>query len=77
MLLVGQHAQRQGAGRVGFSAPLLYRIAARANSPFNDVVAGGNRGYRATPGWDYATGWGSADVTRLADAVAADLRASR
>jgi kumamolisin len=77
MLLVGEHAQRQGAGRVGFSAPLLYRIAARANSPFNDVVAGGNRGYRATPGWDYATGWGSADVTRLADAVAADLRASR
>lgn len=74
MLLVGQHAQREGAGRVGYANPLLYRIAARPNSPFNDVTQGGNRGYRATPGWDYATGWGSPDVAALADAVVRELR---
>ena len=74
MLLVGQHARREGAGRVGFAAPLLYRIAARRDSPFHDVTAGGNRGYRATPGWDYATGWGSPDVERLAAAAVGDLR---
>jgi hypothetical protein len=77
MLLVGQHARRQGAGRVGFANPLLYRIAARRDSPFHDVTAGGNRGYRATPGWDYATGWGSPDVAALADSVVAELKRGR
>lgn len=77
MLLVAQHARREGAGRVGFSAPLLYRIAARRDSPFHDVTRGGNRGFRATRGWDYATGWGSPDVERLADAVVRELRRAR
>lgn len=74
MLLIGQHAQRERAGRVGYANPLLYRIAARRDTPFRDVRFGGNRGYRATPGWDYATGWGSPDVDALANAVVSELR---
>ena len=74
MLLVAQYAQRQGAGRVGFAAPLLYRLAARPDSPFHDVTLGGNRGYRAGPGWDFATGLGSPDVGALAARVVAALK---
>jgi subtilase family serine protease len=74
MLLVTAHARREGAGRMPYANPLLYRIAARRDSPFNDVTRGGNRGYRATRGWDYATGLGSPDVAALADRVVEDLR---
>jgi subtilase family serine protease len=75
MLLVTQDAARQGAGRVGFAAPLLYRLAARRDSPFHDVTLGGNRGYRAGSGWDFATGLGSPDVALLSARVVAALKA--
>jgi len=39
--------------------------------PFHDVTLGGNRYYDATPGWDFATGWGSPDVYNLATAAVA------
>jgi kumamolisin len=73
MLLVRQLAQREDAGRLGFVAPLLYRLGARRDSPYHDVTLGGNLHYRATKGWDFATGWGSPDVTKLAEQMVGEL----
>jgi kumamolisin len=74
-LLLREYAARRGR-RLGFLAPLLYRRGARRGraSPFHDVTGGGNRGYPATPGWDYATGWGSADLGDLARQLVPLLR---
>jgi kumamolisin len=52
---------------------VIYGIA---NSPsyktaFHDIVSGSNGRYRAGPGWDAVTGWGSPNVAALADAVIA------
>jgi len=55
--------------RVGFLNPTLYALGQRASSlsapPFHDVVEGTNLYYPATPGWDFATGWGSFDAAAL------------
>lgn len=67
-LLVDEYARQQGAGRLGFVAPLLYAIAGndRPARAFHDVTVGTNRYYPATHGWDFATGLGSPDVYALA-----------
>jgi kumamolisin len=71
MLLTRQLAQKEGVGRLGFIDPMLYSIASNnpANTVFHDITRGGNLAQQATPGWDYATGLGSPDVTALADAI--------
>ena len=72
MLLIEQYAERHGVKKLGFVAPALYDIAQHQNAAapsFHDVTIGGNRYYDCTPGWDYATGWGSPDVNNLARAV--------
>lgn len=76
MLLIRQYAQQQGAGKLGFVAPILYRLASTRQPypPFHDVVAGGNRYYRAGRGWDYATGLGSPNVWNLARDIVRDLK---
>jgi subtilase family serine protease len=74
MLLIGQKAQKENAGKLGFVAPILYELAAQKDSPFHDVVRGGNRYYDATQGWDYSTGLGSPDVAKLADRIVAFLK---
>lgn len=51
---------------VGFADPALYAIARSHPSVFHDVTGGDNLFYSAGPGWDYATGWGTPDVTKLA-----------
>jgi subtilase family serine protease len=74
MALVDQYSRKHGAGRIGFSPPLLYRLARERQPfpPYHDVVRGGDRYHNAGPGWDYATGLGSPDVWNLArDVVAA------
>src|SRR5439155_8756694 len=68
--LVQEYVRAQTGRRVPFLPPLLYRLAATRASPFHDVVVGGNRYYRATPGWDYATGLGTPDVAALAERIA-------
>jgi subtilase family serine protease len=72
MLLVRQYVAEEGGPEgLGYVNPLLYEIAREEGeaSPFNDVTRGGNRLHNATPGWDYSTGLGSADVFELAQAV--------
>jgi kumamolisin len=57
-----------------FVAPLLYRADALDPVAFYDVTLGGNRFYRAGPGWDYSTGLGAPDMARLAGDVVAGAR---
>ncbi|MBV9465501.1 MAG: S8/S53 family peptidase [Solirubrobacterales bacterium] len=77
MLLIEQYAARQRVGRLGYVNPILYALAASRQPypPFHDVTVGGNRFYRATVGWDPATGLGSPDVYNLARDVVGFLRA--
>ncbi|HXY54163.1 MAG TPA: S53 family peptidase [Nitrospirota bacterium] len=59
---------------VGYLNPLLYSLPA-ASGAFHDITAGnnditGNNGaYKAGPGWDACTGWGSPDGTKLLSAL--------
>lgn len=59
--------------RLGFLNPALYRLGAEASSlnpsPFHDVTSGDNLYYKATPGWDYTTGWGSFDGATFLSAL--------
>ena len=77
MILIGQLAAGQGVGPLGFVDPMLYDIASTStpNAIFHDVTRGTNLLRAAGPGWDYASGLGSPDVTALADAVVAYLQA--
>lgn len=53
-----------------FGKPLNPWLYESANSGiFNDVTVGDNSGYKATPGWDAATGLGSIDGTKLLNAI--------
>jgi kumamolisin len=58
----------QGIGKpVGFINPLLYQNTSA--SAFYDIVTGTNGVYRAGPGWDACTGWGSPDGAKLLGAL--------
>jgi kumamolisin len=59
-----------------FVAPLLYRSDGLDPAAFYDVTLGGDRYYRAGPGWDYSTGLGAPDMGRLAGDVIAEARGS-
>jgi len=54
----------QGIGKpVGYINPLLYQKTSA--SAFDDIVSGTNGAYKAGPGWDACTGWGSPDGVKL------------
>lgn len=57
----GIWARAQGArgGALGFAGPVIYREPASA---FHDIVVGANGAFPTTPGWDYDTGRGTADI---------------
>jgi subtilase family serine protease len=57
--------------RTGNVAPLFYKLGASASykADMHDVATGNNGagigpGYKATPNWDYTTGWGSVNGTK-------------
>jgi subtilase family serine protease len=72
----------QKAGRyLGFVNPAIYEISGDPHSraAFHDITAGDNTfvvppstviGYRAAPGWDPVTGWGSPDAQVLVPLLA-------
>ena len=75
--IADQYAHRD----LGFINPSLYRIARSASyrAAFHDVTTGDNTvrfgtvtvsGYRAAPGWDPVTGWGSPDAQVLVPLLA-------
>lgn len=73
-LAMGAYARIETARdmKLGFAGPLIYQLSSgAAPGPgqtivgFNDVTAGPNGLYEATPGWDYVTGLGSWDMQAL------------
>jgi subtilase family serine protease len=76
--LADQYARRH----LGFINPAIYRIArsSQYHRAFHDVTAGSSNmaefphatiaGYRAVPGWDPVTGWGSPDAQVLVPLLA-------
>jgi len=59
----------QGLGKnVGFFNPLLYQEIGPKGT-LNDIVTGDNGAYKAKPGWDPCTGWGSPNGQTLLDAL--------
>ena len=67
--LIDQDLKRKGLRETGYANPALYWMGANASRlpapAFHDVTAGNNLAYDATPGWDFATGWGSMDGAAL------------
>jgi subtilase family serine protease len=74
-------ADQYAGHALGFVNPAIYRIgrSAHYHSAFHDVTTGSNTvtypagtvtGYRATPGWDPVTGWGSPDAQVLVPLLA-------
>jgi pseudomonalisin len=51
------------SNQLGFASPLLY--AQSGSAGFHDIILGDNGPYPATPGWDYATGIGTFDVSQM------------
>jgi subtilase family serine protease len=51
--------------RLGNIDPTLYAIGANASSSYHDITSGNNGVYSCTTGWDFVTGWGSADFGLL------------
>ena len=50
----------QKAGKpVGYLNPNLYQSVALATGTFHDITSGNNGDYKAGPGWDACSGWGS------------------
>jgi subtilase family serine protease len=72
--LIDELAERETGRALPFITPLLYAAAARDRSAFYDVTLGGNRFYRAGPGWDYSTGLGTPNMARLASDIIAEAR---
>jgi hypothetical protein len=75
--LMNQQATAAGKPGVGFLNPALYQIGTNAiyHSCFHDVTNGDNTWsnsptlFRAVPGYDLCTGWGSPNGSNLIDAV--------
>ena len=67
--LINQDLKLKGLRQVGFANPAIYWMGENAakfsTRPFHDITAGNNLGYDASPGWDFATGWGSMDAAGL------------
>jgi kumamolisin len=67
--LIDQDLKRKSLRETGFANPAIYWMgenqAKFTASPFHDVKFGNNLAFDATPGWDFATGWGSMDGAAL------------
>jgi subtilase family serine protease len=74
-------ADQYAGHHLGFVNPAIYRIAlgSRYHQAFHDITAGNNtakfppktfQGYRAAPGWDPVTGWGSPSARVLVPLLA-------
>jgi subtilase family serine protease len=75
-------ADQYGNRHLGFVNPAIYKIARspRYHQAFHDITAGAPNtaefphrtiaGYRASPGWDPTTGWGSPNATVLVPLLA-------
>jgi hypothetical protein len=75
--LVNQQAAALGNGRIGFINPALYRLGNSAgySAAFHDITTGNNTNasshnlFRAMPGYDLCTGWGTPKGMNLINAL--------
>lgn len=69
--LANQQSLANGNAVVGFINPAIYDIGLGTSydSDFHDITSGSN-GYKATVGYDLATGWGSPNGSGLINALA-------
>jgi subtilase family serine protease len=77
-------ADQYAGHRLGFVNPAVYQIARslQYHQAFHDITAGKSNtaefpdgtiiGYRAAPGWDPVTGWGSPNAQVLVPLLASD-----
>ena len=75
--LINQGLRKEGLRRVGFANPALYTIARSKPGVFHDITGGNNLFYPAGQGWDFVTGWGTPDVTKLAAAWEAYVKSGK
>jgi kumamolisin len=66
--LIDQYLAAKHRPRLGDANPYLYRLASSKQPfpPFHEITRGGNAVYRATPGYNMATGLGTPNVWNLA-----------
>jgi kumamolisin len=60
-------ANQQNGRSAGFIQPAIY--SAKAKSAFRDIIQGNNGGFKAGPGWDACTGFGSPIAPQLINVV--------
>lgn len=79
--LADQALAERNLRAIGFADPALYDIGANTASfpgkAFHNVTAGNNLYYPATPGWNFATGWGSPDASALVSDLIVYRQANR
>jgi kumamolisin len=76
LMLVSQGLLQQ-TQQFAFGPSLFYAVAAdKADQPYYDVTQGDNLYYKATPGWDYATGLGTPNIPGFYKALLALLKQS-
>jgi pseudomonalisin len=74
-LAMGSWARIQSAhgNKLGFAGPLIYQLATSGPLPsspdFNDVILGGNGLFTALPGYDFVTGLGSFDISKVSQVI--------
>jgi kumamolisin len=54
---------------VGYFNPTLYQQVAAKTGTFHDITSGNNGDYKAGPGWDACTGWGSPNGAAILQAL--------
>jgi subtilase family serine protease len=74
VLIANQYARAKGGPPIGFANPLLYDLGGDRSPALRDVLQGDNDILGigccgAGPGYDTASGWGSVNVTRFAQAA--------
>jgi kumamolisin len=55
---------------VGYLNPTLYQHLAAQAGTFHDITSGNNGGYKAGPGWDACSGWGSPNGAAIVQGLA-------
>jgi subtilase family serine protease len=72
LALTNEQALENGDSVLGFINPSIYTIGLGPNydSDFHDITSGSN-GYKATVGYDLATGWGSPNQSNLINGLIA------
>jgi kumamolisin len=61
---------------VGYLNPGLYQSVHSASNAFRDITSGNNGDYKAGPGWDACSGWGSPDGAAILQALTSGTTAT-